>query len=263
MSSSQHDELLAGLDPTRRFSDRAADYVKWRPDYPAAAFDCMLDGLDPPDTLVAADVGAGTGISSRQLADRGVRVIAIEPNAAMRDAATPHAHVEWREGSAEATNLELESVDLVLAAQAFHWFRHGDAVPEFTRILRADGRLVVMWNTRSRSDRLTKAYIEAVHAVNGESSVEKMDLDVAGIMSHTGEFTVPELHEFPHAQRMPLEGFIGRAASASYVPKEGEAFERLKSMLTAIYEKFREPDGLVTMQYLTQVWRSEKVEPTA
>jgi hypothetical protein len=62
---------------------------------------------------------------------------------------------------------------------------------------------------------------------------------------------------------MPLEGFIGRAASASYVPKEGPEFERLKEMLTEIYEKFREPDGLVTMQYVTQVWRSEKVEPTA
>jgi len=261
--TSSRDELLAGLDPLNRFSDRAADYVKFRPDYPAAAFDCILEGLDPPETLVAADIGAGTGISSRQLADRGPRVIAVEPNAAMRAAATPHPRVEWRAGSAEATGLDLESVDLVIAAQAFHWFRHGPAIAEFQRILRADGRLVVMWNSRSRTDPLTKAYIEAVHAVNGESVVEQMNIDVPGAMTGVGEFTTPELHEFPHTQRITLEGFIGRATSASYVPKAGEAFERLKAMLTEIFARYRESDGLATIRYETQVWRSEKIEPTA
>ena len=257
-----HDEALAGLDPLNRFSDRAADYVKYRPDYPAAAIDCILEGLDPPETLVAADVGAGTGISARQLADRGVRVFAVEPNAAMRAAAEPHPRVEWREGSAESTGLEIESVDIVVAAQAFHWFRHEPALAEFQRILRADGRLAVMWNRRSREDPLTRAYIEAVHAVNGESVVEQMrpDMDVIG---RTGEFTAAELWTFDHVQRLDLAGFIGRAVSASYVPKEGEAFERLKSLLTETFTRFREADGLVTMRYITEVWRAEKVEPTA
>jgi 2-polyprenyl-3-methyl-5-hydroxy-6-metoxy-1,4-benzoquinol methylase len=76
---------LHTLNPLDRFSDRAADYVKYRPSYPMAAIDIILEGLGQTP-LVAADIGAGTGISSRLLADRGVRVLAIDPNAAMRAA---------------------------------------------------------------------------------------------------------------------------------------------------------------------------------
>lgn len=86
------------MNPLSRFSDRAADYAKHRPSYPTPAIDAILEGFGEPPQLVAADIGAGTGISSRLLAERGVRVIAIEPNAAMREAASPHPLVEFREG---------------------------------------------------------------------------------------------------------------------------------------------------------------------
>ena len=86
----QNEQLPYELNPTSRFSDRADDYVKYRPGYPPAAIDAILNGLGPPASLVAADVGAGTGISARALADRGVRVLAVEPNAVMANAAVPH-----------------------------------------------------------------------------------------------------------------------------------------------------------------------------
>src|SRR5262245_30605191 len=95
-------DALHEMRPTERFEDRAADYSRFRPSYPAAAIDAAFAGLGAPPTLVAADVGAGTGISSRLLASRGARVIAIEPNAKMRAAAGPHPFVEWRDGRAEA-----------------------------------------------------------------------------------------------------------------------------------------------------------------
>src|SRR5262245_7940094 len=97
------EDRLAGMDPIGRFTDRVADYVKHRPSYPAAAIDAMLRGLGDPTRLTAADLGAGTGIASRLLANRGLRVIAIEPNPAMRAAASPHPRVEWREGTGEST----------------------------------------------------------------------------------------------------------------------------------------------------------------
>src|SRR5438093_12045072 len=81
--SQPDDPALHQLDPVGRFSDRAQDYVKYRPGYPAAAFDAIVAGLGASADLIAADVGAGTGISARLLADRGVRVIAIEPNREM------------------------------------------------------------------------------------------------------------------------------------------------------------------------------------
>src|SRR2546427_12019482 len=88
------------LNPTGRFSDRAEDYRRYRPDYPAAALNAILEGLGDPAELEAADVGAGTGIASRQLAAHGVRVLAVEPNAEMRAAAIPHPGIEWRGGRA-------------------------------------------------------------------------------------------------------------------------------------------------------------------
>ncbi len=137
---------LHTMAPTSRFANRAEDYKKFRPTYPAAAIDAVIEGLAEARTLTAADIGAGTGISSRLLADRGVRVIAIEPNAAMREAAEPHPLVQWREGTAERTGLGDHAVDLVVCAQAFHWFEPVAAVREFGRVLKRGGRLALMWN---------------------------------------------------------------------------------------------------------------------
>ena len=87
------------MDTVERFTDRAADYVRYRPTYPAEAVDTILDGLGPPEHLVAADIGAGTGISARLLGDRGVRVIAVEPGEGMRRAAASHPNVTWVAGT--------------------------------------------------------------------------------------------------------------------------------------------------------------------
>jgi 2-polyprenyl-3-methyl-5-hydroxy-6-metoxy-1,4-benzoquinol methylase len=59
------------MNPLNRFSDRAADYAKYRPSYPEEAIATILEGLGDPSQLVAADIGAGTGISSRLLAQKG------------------------------------------------------------------------------------------------------------------------------------------------------------------------------------------------
>src|SRR5690348_12215174 len=119
---------LDKLDTVERFTDRAADYVKYRPSYPPAAIDAILEGLGPADTLTAADIGAGTGISSRLLGERGVNVIAVEPGAGMRSAAAPHANVHWVAGRADATGLGTASIDVVVCAQSFHWFQTPAAV---------------------------------------------------------------------------------------------------------------------------------------
>src|SRR5688572_25218508 len=111
---------LHELDPRNRFSDRANDYAKCRPDYSDEAVRAILDGFDRPRV---ADVGAGTGISSRRLAHNGARVMAIEPNRSMIEAAEAHEDVEFIVASAEMTTLDDASVDIVTCFQAFHWFR--------------------------------------------------------------------------------------------------------------------------------------------
>jgi SAM-dependent methyltransferase len=248
---------LHALDPVGRFSDRAADYVRYRPDYPAPAIDHILEGFGPSMHVIAADVGAGTGIASRQLADRGLEVIAVEPNQAMRAAAEPHPHVAWREGTGEATGLAAASVDLVVCAQAFHWFRQREATAEFHRVLRPGGRIAILWNTRSRTDPLTRGYIEAIRAVNGEHPAETRTFEPQ-VVSADGWFTPLELRTFDHAQVLDRAGLLGRSTSASYVPKEGEPFDRLVRLLDALYERYRDPRGLVTLRYVTEVWRAQR-----
>jgi SAM-dependent methyltransferase len=238
-----------------RFNDRAADYVKYRPSYPAAAIDAIVEGAGEPSRLTAADIGAGTGISARLLADRGLRVIAVEPGEAMRAAAAPHPRVEWISGKAQATGMADAAVDLVLCAQSFHWFHTAEAVAEFARILKPRGRLALMWNRRSTVDPLTLAYRQAIIDVGGEIEAERMPFAPA-IVSDGGRFMPPERRVFPNFQRLDLDGLIGRARSASYVPKDGEAGERLLTLLSELHARFAGADGFVTLVYETEIYLS-------
>jgi SAM-dependent methyltransferase len=253
------DAPLHDLNPTGRFSDRAAEYVKFRPGYPPAAIDAILDGLGDPISLLAADVGAGTGISARLLADRGVRVVAVEPNAEMRAAAAPHPRVTWHEGTAESTDLDPNSVGLVLCAQSFHWFKQPEALAEFARILRPGGRLALMWNERDRSDPFMTAYRNAIRAAGGEHPAEMRQFDPR-VIEKSGLFGPVRLVEMPSSQLLDEAGLIGRAMSASYVPRQGERAEQLVSALRDLQRRHRDTAGAVVLRYITRVWMAERTQ---
>ncbi len=244
-------------DTIARFNDRAEDYVKYRPGYPADAIAALADGAGVPGRAVAADIGAGTGISARLVADRGVRVIAVEPGDVMRRAAAPHPRVAWLAATAEAIGLATGSVDLVVCAQSFHWFHTRAAVAELARILKPGGRLAIMWNRRSMTEPLTAGFRQAILDSGGEVPAEQMPF-VPAIVSEDGLFTPCERHAYANSQRLDLEGLIGRAHSASYVPKSGEAGQRLLDRLRALHARFAAPDGTVTLVYETEVYLSRR-----
>ena len=249
-----------GADTVARFSDRADDYVKYRPSYPAAAIDAILDGLGASSQVRAADIGAGTGISARLLADRGVHVVAIEPGAQMRAAATSHTRVLWVAATAEATGLDDGSLDLIQCAQSFHWFRPAPTLAEFARVLVPGGRLVLMWNRRSTTDALTAGYRQAILDVGGEVAAERMAFEPEVVIA-SGLFTAPERLTFPNAQPLDLEGLIGRARSASYVPKDGPAGEELIARLRRLHAEHADANGVVTLVYETEIYRSSRYRP--
>jgi SAM-dependent methyltransferase len=249
---------LHSKNPIGRFDDRAADYVKYRPDYPRESVDAILEGLPAPSSLHAADVGAGTGISARLLGDRGVQVIAVEPGAAMRNAAAPHPKVQWVAARAEATGLDNGSVDIVVCAQSFHWFQPDNAIAEFARILRSGGRLAIMWNRRSQTDPLTRGYRDALLEVGGEEESERMPFDPSCI-TRNGSFRPPVRHLVPYGQTVDLDGFIGRARSASYAPKSGPEGERLLTLLRDLHARFADADGNVRLVYDTELFLATRI----
>lgn len=244
------------LNPTGRFSDRADDYRRYRPSYPSDAIDAILEGL-AAGSLVAADIGAGTGIASVLLAGRGVRVLAVEPNPAMRSAAPAHPRIEWIDGSAEATTLAGASVGLVLCAQAYHWFRPAEALVEFSRILVPHGRAALMWNDRDDADPLTAAYGDAIRDA-ADKDPGFFDHTRAETFMSSGLFRGQRRLVFPSAQPLDRAGLIGRALSASYIPKAGARHDRLLSALSALHAAFADTRGDVHLRYHTQVFLAEK-----
>lgn len=239
-------------DSTARFSDRAADYARYRPSYPASAIDLLLAGLGAPAQLTAADVGAGTGIAARLLAERGVRVFAVEPNQAMRDAAEPHPRVMWSAGVAAATGLAAASVELVVAAQAFHWFEPAPTAQEFARILRPAGRLGIVWNHRSRSDPFTLGYRLALQAIDGEAPVERSTFDPAVVSAHA-EFRDYRLTTVAYGQDVTLDDLLGRARSTSTVPKSGPRWQQLERLLRDLHARHADSAGRARFVYDTDV----------
>jgi SAM-dependent methyltransferase len=241
-----------GLDPTGRFTSRATDYARHRPGYPPAAIDAVLEGLSPPPSLVAADVGAGTGISARALADRGVQVVAIEPNHGMREAAAPHPRVRWVAGTGERTGLPTASVDVVLVAQALHWLDLDVALAELLRVLRPGGRVAIWFNVRRRGDPLADGYERAIKAAAVVDPGTFALPPLVPLLASAGFQRVRRV-DVDHEQVLDLAGLLGRVRSASYAPKEGPAWDRLEAELRSLHAAHADASGLLRVPHVTEV----------
>lgn len=246
-------------DRLSRFSDRAAAYVKHRPSYPAAAIDAVFDGTGDPSALRVLDVGAGTGISSRLLADRGASVIALEPNEAMQRAgeSEPHPLVEWRCGTGEATGLADGAVEIVACFQAFHWLDRAKALAEFRRVLKAGGRVALAWNVQDAGDPFTEGYQRVIlkHATDPPTSPWLQGFgDVAAALR--SEWRSYRELRFANEQSLDLAGLIGRAKSASYCPNAGSPAEALDSDLANLHAAHQNA-GRVVLRYSCVVHLAE------
>jgi ubiquinone/menaquinone biosynthesis C-methylase UbiE len=133
------------------FSNLADNYAKTRPGYSLEFLSFIFPPLIPSQTTFA-DFGAGTGIFSRQIRDYGVeKVFAIEPNLEMRNQGISNSEnkeIFWVDGSAENTNLENASVDVLSMASSFHWTNTGRALKEFSRVVKPGGKFIAVWNPR-------------------------------------------------------------------------------------------------------------------
>jgi SAM-dependent methyltransferase len=243
------------VTPLTRFSNRVADYVRCRPSYPPGVLDAIERTGGPLERSAVADIGSGTGISSELLLERGATVYAVEPNAEMRAAAEMKLSGNPRFHSvaapAEATPLADASVDGILAAQSFHWFRFEEARREFQRILKPLGWIAIVWNDRQRE---STPFLAEYEAFLRQWSVDYGQVDSRRIGREAIErFCAPRevrSFNFPHSQKFNWEGLVGRHRSSSYALAPGDPrYEASLASLRAIYDRHAE-GGLVRFDYL-------------
>ncbi len=215
---------MSNLDDTvQRFSGRVDDYVRYRPGYPSELLDVLQTKCGLSGQSIVADIGSGPGTSTQLFLKRGYAVIGVEPNAEMRLAAESalqrFPQFTSVAGTAEATNLQNQSVDLVVAAQAFHWFDVPNSRREFLRILRPPGWVALLWNTLRTDTPFLQAY---------ESLLQRFGTDYRQVHhKNLGEEVFDKLyphgHErlvFANVQSFDLEGVTGRLRSSSFMPRE-------------------------------------------
>lgn len=215
------------------FTGLAAGYDQHRPGYALGAIDAMLAGLEAP--VQAASIGCGTGICCRLLAARGAHVIGIDPNEDMlaearRQTESDSGDVDYRRGTGEDSGLPPASLDLVVCAQSFHWFDPAAALAEFHRILRAGGRLTLMWNVRSTDDAFSRTYSNIARKAqeHAEAAGRVTPRARGADPTVTGMFEIIERVSFDNPQVLDEPALLGRLHSASYFPKTGSVRDELE-----------------------------------
>src|SRR5579864_7847601 len=248
----------ANVRPTERFSQRVENYVKYRPGYPPELLDGLRRhcGLSPE--WVVADIGCGTGFLAELFLKNGNRVFGIEPNAEMRAAGETflknYKAFTSIAAAAESTTLASNSVDLIVAGQAFHWFDRTRTRQEFQRILKPGGWVALIWNERLTNTPFLAAYEDMLHRYAPE--YEKVD------HRHITDEVIAEFFQAAPFQKFQLAnyqdfdyaGMCGRLLSSSFVPLEGEpGYREIVETSERIFRDHAQ-HGRVRFEYETKVY---------
>ncbi len=245
------------LDPTKRFSNRVQNYIRYRPGYPEEVLQILgkETGLTP--SSIIADIGSGTGISTELFLKNENTVYAVEPNDAMREAAESllkqYPNFHSANGTSSVTTLDEHSIDLIVAAQAFHWFTPAEARQEFERILKPDGNVVLMWNRRKENETLFLASYEALLQQYGTDydQVRHTNIDDQVLDSFFDSY---KKHVVYNEQILDFEGLRGRLLSSSYAPAEGHPnHEPMLKQLEIMFKEYQE-NGQVRFEYDTEIY---------
>jgi SAM-dependent methyltransferase len=240
-----------------KFSGKADVYSKSRPSYPNEFLNYLISANSLNESSKVADIGSGTGILTRQLLERGLSVIAVEPNVDMRTAAEEElnqfAHFTSIKGTAEETTIPDKSVDLVIAAQAFHWFDHDKFKLECKRILRQEAKVALVWNSRDFSSLMIIENAEICRKFcpnfYGFSGGIGEDQEVFKKFFRDGEY---EFKRISNDLTLDLEGFLGRNLSASYSPKPTDKeYQDFVEAVTDLFEKYSS-NGKIVMPNFTR-----------
>ena len=240
-----------------RFSSRVENYIKYRPKYPQK----IISFLENSDILlqesVIADVGSGTGILSEIFLKNGNKVYGIEPNTEMRLAAErlleKYPNFVSIDGSAEETGLKKNSIDIIIAGQAFHWFDQEKAKREFLRVLKPTGYVTLIWNRRKKSGTRFLVDYENVLLTYG-IEYKKISNIKPKFDEFFGSETAFKRVVFENYQELNYSSLEGRLLSSSYAPlKDHPNHEPMVKSLKDIYQQNQKND-MVILEYDTEVY---------
>lgn len=254
---------MRGAERVRRagsFGGVAQAYERSRPGYPDDAV-TWLTSL-PTGAVAAArpsggrarvlDLGAGTGKLTRSLVAAGHDVVAVEPSGPMLEllrAGLPS--VETHEGTAEAIPVDDASCDVVIVAQAFHWFDSAAAVPEIARVLRPAGRLALVWNLRDVSVPWVREFWSVI-APDEPRTVVSADLPDGS------PFGPWDRADFTFTQAVDRDAAMELALSRSYVASASP--ERREALLDRAGWVFdAHTSGIADIRYTTYCFRAERL----
>jgi SAM-dependent methyltransferase len=246
------------VQPTERFSDRAAVYTRGRPTYPDAIVAHLRSVGALPEAAVVVDIGVGTGLSSEPFLRAGCSVIGVEPNAPMRSVGDARLASSGRyrsvDGRAEATTLPDGCAHLVIAGQAFHWFDPPAAGAEARRILVPGGWAALIWNDRPATG---SPFLEGYEALLKEYGIDYEKVSHRHVDQDAIERffapTRPAVVTFDNPRSLDRADLAALVGSASYTPPPGHP--RHPAMVTALDALFDACalNGRVAMQYRTRM----------
>ena len=232
------------MDNKDKFTNKVEDYIKYRPSYPQEFIEYLIKGVGLNRDTILADIGAGTGKLTKQLGDKVKKLFAVEPNLNMRTACQKYCsdlkNLTVTNGSAEDTALPNNSVDFITVAQAFHWFDRDKSKIEFKRILKEDGKVILVWNSKVAESELVKETDMICRRIcpdfKGFSGGNGTGSDV---YSNFFKNASCEYKVFDNDQSLTLESYIGSGLSASYAPVTGDInYGVFIEALTELFNKY-------------------------
>jgi len=238
---------------TERFADRVGNYIKYRPGYPSEIFAFLSDHIRFTSGHDVADIGSGTGISAEMFLQHGNKVYAVEPNKEMREAAdrllAKYPKYVSLDGSSEATTLPDHTVDLIIAAQAFHWFDRDAFKKECWRIGRGVVHCLLIWNERKVESPFEIAYEDLLIRYGSDyQKVDHRNIGEKDLESFFAPNTITAATLY-NKQIFDYEGVKGRLLSSSYAPNVGEPnYDPMIAYLREIFDA-HQVDGKVSFSY--------------
>lgn len=242
------------MNSTQVYSSKAEKYGRYRWSYAPEAIQTILDRTGITTDSVVADIGAGTGILTREFIGKVKCIFAIEPNPEMRAISAKefaqYPSCKIIDGQAEATTLANQSIDLITAAQAIHWFEPQKAKQEFERILKPGSWLAICCNYGT-DHKLGTALQDVYPSENTRETIRARRNQPISYYFNDGEFLK---QEYPFKLQATWKEFFGGLSTASFAPDDDSPlYAEFEQAAKYVFKRFS-TDGLIAQHGVTELY---------